>query len=113
MRSLALTFLLLDSTGVIQISIFIRRKKSDIVILAVYVDILLTGNDSTGLLETKQYLKYHFVSKDMGRLKYFLGIEVAHQKHSVLLSQRKYTLDFLEEVGLLGASLLALQWKPM
>ena len=38
----------------------------------------------------------------MGRSKYFLGIEVAHQKHSILLSQRKYALDLLEEAGLLG-----------
>ena len=62
--------------------------KSGIVVLIVYVDdILLTGNDSDGLLETKKYLKRHFVTKDMRCLKYFLEIEVAHQKHSVLLSQ--------------------------
>jgi len=71
--------------------------KSGIVILVVYVDdILLIGSDSAGLLETKEYLKRHFVIKDMGTLKYFLRIEVTHQKHSVL-SQRKYTLDFFEE----------------
>ena len=38
------------------------------------------------------YFKRHFVTKDMRRLKYLLGIEVAHQKYSVL-SQRKYALD--------------------
>ena len=38
----------------------------------------------------------------MGRPKYFLGIEIAHQKHSILLSQRKYALDLLEETRLLG-----------
>jgi hypothetical protein len=38
----------------------------------------------------------------MGRPKYFLGIEVAYQRHGLLLSQRKYVLDLLEEVGLLG-----------
>ena len=46
---------------------------------------LLTGNDSAGLLKTKQYLKRHFVTKDMGHSKYFLGIEVAHKKHNILL----------------------------
>jgi len=63
---------------------------------------LLTDSDSDGLLETKKYLKYHFVTKNMGRSKYFLRIEIAHQKYSVLLFQQKYALDFLEEVGLLG-----------
>jgi len=63
-------------------------------------DILLTDSNSAELLETKQYLKC--LTNDMGRPKYFLSIEVAHQKHSILLSQQKYALDLLEEVGLLG-----------
>ena len=46
------------------------------------------------------YLKRHFVTKDMGHLKYFLGIEVAHKKYSVLF-QRKYALNLLEETRFL------------
>ena len=42
------------------------------------------------------------MTKNMGRPKYFLGIEVAHQTHNILLFQRKYALDLLEEAGLLG-----------
>ena len=80
-------------------SVFVPRTKSGIIVLVVYVDILLTSSDSVGLLETKQYLKCYFVTKNMGHPKYFLGIEVAPQKYSVLLSQRKYALDLLEETG--------------
>jgi len=69
-------------------SVFIRCTKSGIIILTFYVDdILLTGSDSAELLETKKYLKRRFVIKDMGRPKYFLGIKIAHKKHSVLFSQ--------------------------
>jgi len=72
------------------------------VVLPVYIDdILLTGSDSAGIVEIKMYLKRHFVTKDIGRPKYFLRIEVAHQKHSVL-SHRKYALNLLEETGFLG-----------
>jgi len=79
-------------------SVFVRRTKSDIVVLVVYVDdILLTGSDSAGQLEIKKYLKHNFMTKDMRCPKYFLRIEVAHQKLSVFLSQRKYALDLLEE----------------
>ena len=39
--------------------------------------------------------------KHLGGLKYFLGIEVVRSKAGILLSQRKYVLDFLTEVGLL------------
>lgn len=38
----------------------------------------------------------------MGQLKYFLGIEVARSANRIALSQRKYTLDLLSDVGMLG-----------
>jgi len=83
--------------------VFVRHTKSDSVILAVYVDdILLIGSDSVALVETKEYLKRYFVMKDMRKPRYFLGIEVAYQKHGLLLSQRKYTLDLLEKTSMLG-----------
>ncbi|KAL9285705.1 putative RNA-directed DNA polymerase [Arabidopsis thaliana] len=41
--------------------------------------------------------------KDLGILKYFLGIEVAHGPDGIFLSQRKYCLDIIEECGLSGA----------
>jgi hypothetical protein len=39
--------------------------------------------------------------KNLGWLKYFLGIKVARSKQGIFLSQRKYILDLLSEVGLL------------
>ena len=41
-----------------------------------------------------------FQNKDPGCLKYFLGIEVAQSKEGVVISQRKYALDILEETGM-------------
>ncbi|KAL6208749.1 hypothetical protein ACLB2K_019694 [Fragaria x ananassa] len=39
--------------------------------------------------------------KDLGNLKYFLGIEVARNKDCIMLSQRKYVLDLLANTGML------------
>jgi len=98
LRSLVLPFLVLTFADVIQITVFVQRTRSGIIVLVVYVDdILLTDSDSAGIVETKMYPKHHFVTNDIGRPKYFLGIEVVHQKHNVHLSQRKYILDLLEE----------------
>jgi hypothetical protein len=52
----------------------------------------------------KNYLKNEFDIKDLGKLKYFLGIEIAYSKEkSLFLSQRKYVIELLKETGKLGA----------
>ncbi|KAL0423678.1 UNVERIFIED_CONTAM: Retrovirus-related Pol polyprotein from transposon RE1 [Sesamum radiatum] len=84
-------------------SVFVQTTKTGMVVLAVYVDdILITGSDIDGIEEAKTYLQKQFVTKDLGRPRYFLGIEIAHSKHGVSLSQRKYACDLLQEAGLLG-----------
>lgn len=43
-----------------------------------------------------------FEIKELGMLKYFLGIEVAHSRKGIFISQQKYVLDLLTETQKLG-----------
>jgi hypothetical protein len=47
-------------------------------------------------------LREIFDIKDLGYLKYFLGIEVAFSRKGLFISQQKYILDLLKEIRKLG-----------
>ena len=85
-------------------SVFYRNSSSGIIVLVVYVDdIVITGSDVTGISSLKSFLHKQFHTKDLGMLKYFLGIEVLRSRRGIFISQRKYVLDLLSESGKLGA----------
>ncbi|KAL9447401.1 hypothetical protein AB3S75_014963 [Citrus x aurantiifolia] len=81
---------------------FVRHDIS--IHVLVYVDdLIIAGNNTTAISAFKAYLSRCFHMKDLGALKYFLGIEISRGPTGMFLSQRKYTLDILAETGLLGA----------
>nr|KYP41329.1 Copia protein [Cajanus cajan] len=53
-------------------------------------------------LVLKEKLATQFEMKDIGKLRYFLGIEVVYSKKGIFISQKKYVLDLLKETGKLG-----------
>ena len=68
-----------------------------------YVDnIVITGSDSKGISSLKFFLQSQFHTKDLGMLRYFLGIEVMRSKHRIFLSQGKYEFNLLSETRKLG-----------
>ncbi|GKD82282.1 ribonuclease H-like domain-containing protein [Tanacetum coccineum] len=50
----------------------------------------------------KVYLKFKFLINDLGKLKYFVGIEVVDTNKGIFLNQRKYVFDLLSEYGMLA-----------
>ena len=85
-------------------SLFVKRSTLRTIIVLVYVDdIVITGDDHNGIIALKELLHNIFAIKDLGILKYFLGLEVAYSKKGIFLNQRKYVLDLLQETGKLGA----------
>ena len=73
----------------------------------VYVDdILLTGNNVDCVNNLKKVLDDKFGLKDLGSLRYFLGLEVARANEGINLNQRKYALEILKDTSFLGNKLV-------
>ena len=71
--------------------------------LLVYVDdIIITGPSQQHINSLKQFLHSQFKLKDLGPLKYFLGIEIARSTAGIVFSQRNYTLQLLEDTSFLA-----------
>jgi hypothetical protein len=83
-------------------TLFIKRKNERVTLLIIYVDdMIITGDDTDEIKRLQECLSTEFEMKDLGGLKYFLGIEVARTKNGIYLSQQKYILDLLSETGML------------
>ncbi|KAK2361432.1 putative mitochondrial protein [Trifolium repens] len=85
-------------------SLFTLSTNDNFTALLIYVDdIILSGTSLTEIDRIKCILDDNFRIKDLGIVKYFLGLEVAHSKEGISVSQRKYCLDLLNDSGLLGS----------
>lgn len=83
-------------------SLFIKKSGDHIgdhiTILVVHVDdIIVTGNDLSTISHIKTHLDTVFSIKDLGKLNYFLGIEVCYYDTGIALTQHKCTKELLQD----------------
>ncbi|XP_042973211.1 uncharacterized mitochondrial protein AtMg00810-like [Carya illinoinensis] len=94
-------------------SLFIKHTTSSFTALLVYIDdIIVMSLNHTSTDEVKKLLSTKFKIKNLGSLKYFLGMEIARSKNGIQICQTKYTLDILSEMGLLVAKPSPLPMEP-
>ena len=65
-------------------------------------DILIASDNPKSVAELKILLDQQFKLKNLGNLKFFLGLEIARSQKGIHLCQRKYTFELINDVGLLG-----------
>lgn len=75
------------------------EERKIIYILTYVDDIMVTRSSDQEVSELIQALQAEFALKDLGDLHYFLGIEIKRSSTGTVLSQTKYTLELLSQVG--------------
>ncbi|XP_042027264.1 uncharacterized mitochondrial protein AtMg00810-like [Salvia splendens] len=83
-------------------TLFLKKRDDKITCLIIYVDdMIITGDDTEEIERLKGSLFQEFEMKDLGNLKYFLGIEVLRSDGEIFVRQKKYILNVLAETGLI------------
>lgn len=94
-------------------SLFTKTRHDNITLILVYVDdLLISGNSLEEIQKLKDMLSHAFLMKDLGELRYFLGLEIDRSSAGFFVSQRKYTLDLLKEYNMMDAKPLQLPMDP-
>jgi hypothetical protein len=71
-------------------TLFLHHTGKGTILLLLYVDdMIITGDDLSGIQELKNFLNQNFEMKDLGHLSYFLGLEITSSDDSFYLTQAK------------------------
>ena len=82
-------------------TLFTKSEGGKVLIVSIYVDDLIyTGNDKALMTEFRASMKREFDMTDLGKMKFFLGVEVTQGSKSIYMSQRKYAQEILCKFGM-------------
>ncbi|GJS33794.1 putative ribonuclease H-like domain-containing protein [Tanacetum coccineum] len=84
--------------GTIDKTLFIKKNKSDIMLVQVYVDDIIFGSTNKYMCtEFEDYMYKRFQMSSMDELTFFLGLQVKQQPDGIFISQDKYVADILKK----------------
>ncbi|GJU49423.1 putative ribonuclease H-like domain-containing protein, partial [Tanacetum coccineum] len=92
--------------GTIDKTLFIKRVKSDILLVQVYVDDIIFGSTKKSLCtKFEQLMHKKFQMSSMGELTFFLRLQVTQKDDGIFISQDKYMDEILKKCGKLEGGL--------
>ena len=82
-------------------ALFLHRTNKDTILLLLYVDdMIIIGDDLSGIEELKDFLSQQFEMKDLGHLSYFLGLEITHSTDRLYITRAKYASELFSRAEL-------------
>ena len=82
-------------------AVYTKKEGNENLLIAVYVDdLLVTGSSKTMIEQFKKQMNLKFEMSDLGKLSYYLGMEVKHCNGYIEIKQAGYAKKILEKAGM-------------
>ncbi|GJW12797.1 putative ribonuclease H-like domain-containing protein [Tanacetum coccineum] len=86
--------------GKIDMTLFIKRHKGDILLVQSYMDDIIFGSTKKELCFAFEKLMHEkFQMCSMGELTFFLGLQVKQKKDGIIINQNRYVEEILKKFG--------------
>ena len=89
-------------------SLYVKKIGCWLIVIVIYVDdLIVIGSSRDEIVHVKKVLRGELDMKDLGELKYFLGIEVVQTPQGIWMLQRQYVLHMLKKYGMMACKHVA------
>nr|GEU74770.1 hypothetical protein [Tanacetum cinerariifolium] len=87
--------------GTVDPTLFVRTEGEDILLVQIYVDDIIFSSTKPDLCESFfKIMCSKFKMSMMGKLSFFLGIQISQSPRGIFLNQSKYAIEFLKKYGM-------------
>lgn len=96
----------MTSVTIYEYTLFVKtRSDGGMIIISLYVDdLILTGNNADMITGFKASMTREFDMTDLGKLSYFLGVEITQSDAGILMCQSKYAKEILERFDMMNSN---------
>ncbi|GKD83437.1 putative ribonuclease H-like domain-containing protein, partial [Tanacetum coccineum] len=100
--------------GKIDKTLFIKRDKGDILLVQVYVDDIIFGSTKKSLCtKFEKMMHKKFQMSSMGKLTFFLGLQVKQKEDGIFITQDKYVTEILKKFGFINVKTASIPMETL
>ncbi|GKE47772.1 retrovirus-related pol polyprotein from transposon TNT 1-94, partial [Tanacetum coccineum] len=95
------------SKGVVDPTLFTRKEGNDILLVKIYVDDIIFASTDPDLYDTfSNRMSSKFKMSMMGKMSFFLGLQISQSPGGIFINQSKYALEILKKYGMESSDLV-------
>ncbi|GJY82929.1 retrovirus-related pol polyprotein from transposon TNT 1-94 [Tanacetum coccineum] len=92
------------SKGAVDPTLFTRKARNDLLLVQIYVDDIIFASTNTAMCdEFANLMTTMFKMLMMGKMSFFLGLQISQSPRGIFINQSKYTSEIIKKYGMLSS----------